>query len=215
MANLSELMAGSRDWLWRLPDGSFSESVRAGFQSGRRRGLLAGSFNPLHEGHVSLRTVAGRHADLDVAYELSVLNVDKAALTLSETTRRVSAFTEPVLLTRSPTFLGKAKCWGPCTFVVGVDTAIRVLDPRYYDDSVDQMHAALEQIGEAGCDFLVAGRVHGAAFIDPDGLAIPDRYAELFRALPATEFRVDLSSSEIRAGDEAARDSATRQENHE
>jgi hypothetical protein len=62
------------------------------------------------------------------------------------------------------------------------------------------MHVALEEIGGSGANFLVAvrsdaaGRLRG--LID---IAVPQRFADLFSEIPEHRFRLDTSSSEIRA----------------
>ena len=54
--------------------------------------LLPGSFNPLHRGHEALAQAAASILGTDVAYELSVTNVDKPTLTVEEAGQRVSQF---------------------------------------------------------------------------------------------------------------------------
>ena len=72
-----------------------------------------------------------------VAYEISITNVDKPPMELEEVRRRVSQFAgmSDVVATRAPVFYEKAKLLPGCTFVIGVDTMRRVIDPRYYDGS--------------------------------------------------------------------------------
>ena len=44
-------------------------------------------------------------------------------------------------------------------FVIGYDTYVRILDPKYYGDSVEQMEEAIEKIClDASCGFVVGGR---------------------------------------------------------
>src|SRR5262249_18559734 len=98
--------------------------------------LLPGSFNPLHPGHLELAALRlGRPA----AFELSVVNADKPPLSESEVRRRLRQFARqaPVWLTRAPTFLEKARLFGGAVFVVGADTAVRIVQPRFYGDSVE------------------------------------------------------------------------------
>jgi hypothetical protein len=72
--------------------------------------------------------------------------------------------------------------------------------PRYYGDSEAAMEAALAEMAGRGTRFLVAvrrdaaGRLHGLA-----DAAIPDRFAILFTEIPESRFRVDVSSTELRA----------------
>ena len=163
--------------------------------------LVPGAFNPVHEGHWGLAAAATRLTGLPVAFELSVVNVDKSPLQRDDIRRRLSQFTwhAPVWMTRAATFVEKATLFPGVVFVVGADTAARIVAPRYYQDSEGNMEAALEQIRSQGCRFLVAGRV------EPDGrllqladLAIPAAFRDLFSAIPESEFRLALSSTQLR-----------------
>jgi hypothetical protein len=103
-----------------------------------------------------------------------------------------------VLASRAPTFVEKARLYPGCTFVVGFDTAVRILQPRYYHNSQQEMLAALAEIQTLGCTFLVAGRVEDGRFQTANDLSIPNGYANLFQALPESAFRQDISSTELR-----------------
>src|SRR6185503_4600123 len=63
------------------------------------------------------------------------------------------AWKSPVELTRAPTFLDKSRLFPGTTFVVGADTAERLVAPKYYGDDELQMHVALEEIGNSGASF--------------------------------------------------------------
>lgn len=163
-------------------------------------GVLPGAFNPLHEGHRRLAEVASEVLGGPVAYELSLENVDKQPLTEEEALRRARQFSGWVdlLMTRAPTFREKALLFPGCTFVIGYDTAVRVVAPRYYADEAD-MHAALAEIGQRGCSFLVAGRLHEGAYHTLADVPIPPQFRHLFAAIPTDRFRMDISSTELRA----------------
>ena len=163
-------------------------------------GVLSGSFNPLHEGHEALARAAARIISADVVYELSIANVDKPPLTPDEARRRVKQFRgkASVALTREPVFADKARLLPGCAFIIGVDTAARLIDPRYYGGSRLAMLTALDGMRGRGCRFLVAGRVLDGAFRSLDDMSIPDGLADMFAAIPESEFRADVSSSAIR-----------------
>jgi hypothetical protein len=162
---------------------------------------LPGAFDPLHEGHSDLARVAGEQLGCEVAFELSVTNVDKPPLDFTEIDRRVRQFAgqHTLVLTDAPTFLEKARLIPGCVFVVGVDTAERIVAPRYYGSSEQRMVAALEEIRALGCRFLVAGRKVRDCWRTLSDVGVPARFGDLFEAIPEERFRRDISSTEIRA----------------
>jgi hypothetical protein len=171
--------------------------------SGQYQAILSGAFNPLHQGHTALAEAASDMLGVNVLFELTAVNADKPPLAESQLLGRLLQFAGryPVLVSSAPTFQAKSRQFPGATFVVGYDTAARILQSRFYGGEEGQMIAALTEIREQGCDFLVAGRRdrHGR-FHEADELVIPPVLQDLFRPLPGDRFRRDISSSEIRAG---------------
>jgi hypothetical protein len=83
-------------------------------------------------------------------------------------------------------------------FVVGADTAARLVDPRYYGGDPQAMRAALQGIQKNGCRFLVAGRLQEGHYVSLEQLPIPTEFQGLFEGLLEEEFRCDVSSTELR-----------------
>lgn len=163
--------------------------------------LLSGSFNPLHAGHLRMAEAASRRTNQPAAFELSIDNVDKPSLCIEEVCRRLRQFSwrAPVWLTRAPVFVRKAQVFRGTIFVVGYDTAVRLVAKEYYGDSDRRMTEALDIIRDGGCRFLVAGRVDEAGtFRSLEHVPMPPSYRDLFDAIPETEFRADLSSTKLR-----------------
>jgi hypothetical protein len=192
---LDRFLAGEFDRLTAQPDGQLMVSAP------RLPMLFPGSFNPIHAGHVLLARVAEELTQQPLAFEISVTNVDKPPLEGRATRQRLAQFAwkSPVELTRAPTFLEKSRLFPRTTFVIGADTAERLVAPKYYGDD-DRMHAALEEIANSGANFLVAGRIDAAGRLRTLGdISVPRRYVDLFTVIPEHHFRHDASSSEIRA----------------
>ena len=197
---IAALLVGHVESAVVYPDGGMIADGRV------RGGVLPGSFNPLHEGHELLAEAAAEMLGADVAYELSVINVDKPPLEDAEVRRRVAQFAgkRPLLLTSAPVFYEKARVLRDCTFVLGWDTAIRLVDPKYYGGSQARMLIALEEMDRLGCSFLVAGRLDGGTFRTMDDVDFPDGVRHLFSGIPEARFRSDSSSTELRMADPAS-----------
>jgi hypothetical protein len=103
-----------------------------------------------------------------------------------------------VWLTRAARFAEKAELFPGAVFIVGADTALRVVSPRYYE-SEERMDAALARIQTRDCRFLVACRaLERGKCIRLADVPLPPAYASLFSEIPAERFRWDISSTELR-----------------
>jgi len=193
---IDQLLAGELDRVTVQPDGQMMLSAPQPVV------LFPGSFNPMHEGHVLLARVAEELRQQPLAFEISVTNVDKPPLAGETVRHRLSQFAwkSPVELTRAPTFLEKSRLFPSTTFVIGADTAERLVAPKYYGDDEARVHVALEEIANSGSSFLVAVRIDAVGRVRAlNDIPVPRRYADLFTEIPEHRFRVDTSSSEIRA----------------
>lgn len=177
-------------------DGSVALDVKR-----RDRLLYPGSFNPLHEGHCQLAAAAARLSGREVALEISLHNVDKPPLERAELQRRLERARGrfAVCLTCEPTFYGKARHFCSPHFAIGYDTAVRLLDGKYYEGGKGGMLSALGELLARGCRFWVAGRQVEGHYRTLNDVAVPELLRGLFVAIGEDQFRLDISSTEIRA----------------
>ncbi|MEM8865222.1 MAG: hypothetical protein AAGF31_06700 [Planctomycetota bacterium] len=195
------------DLLWRdrktalvNPKASEESAVSASLENPV---LFPGSFAPPHRGHQRMAEIASARLQQPVTLEVSVSNVDKPPLDYLAIEDRLAAIAETfpntqVLLTRLPTFLGKARQFQGSTFVVGADTLLRIAAAKYYDHSEASRDAAIAKLKELGCRFLVFGRQRDEEFETLADLAIPSELRNLCDGVSAANFREDISSTAIR-----------------
>ena len=163
--------------------------------------VLPGSFCPLHAAHVALAEIAEELIGQLVCFEISLTNVDKPPLCAFELRQRLDQFAwhGTVELSRAATFLEKSRLLKGTTFVVGVDTAERIVDPQYYRQNRAKMLSALGEIAKNGCHFLVAGRKNAFGhFIMTSDIPELQEFGTLFESIPESRFRIDLSSTQLR-----------------
>jgi len=198
---IAEVERGERQFVVIRSDGAVVSSPA--LNPDQRWVILSGAYNPAHEGHLDLAQAAADHMSLPPLFELPLINAEKAPIGLFEARLRAQQFAGrgALALTRAPLFMEKAALFPGSVFVVGLDTAERILEPRFYAGSEERLKAALREFGAHGCTFLVAGRLD-----DEEGyktlkdLPVPEGFGGLFEELPEGSFRRDVSSTEIRAG---------------
>lgn len=198
---LMQLMNETVDWVKVTPDGQLSTGRILSDVA-----LLSGSFNPLHDGHQQLARVVASQLRREVLFELPLVNAEKAPIDLKEAHRRSAQFAgyATLLFTRAPLFTQKVVIFPRSVFVLGIDTAKRLTQLRFYDSDPKKMDLALNAIRSAGCRFLVAGRVDkDGQFLTLSDANVPPQYADLLEEIPPESFRMDISSSALRAEKEA------------
>ena len=165
--------------------------------------VFPGAFNPPHTGHLRMMELAERRLERPAAWELSITNVDKLPLDYIAMQSRIHAIRfedagRLIALTRAPTFREKSELFPNATFIVGVDTLIRIADPKYYAGDPAQRDAAIAEIASRGCRFLAFGRVMNGEFQVLSDLTLPPALAAICHEVPASEFREDISSTQLR-----------------
>ena len=158
--------------------------------------ILSGSFNPLHNGHIKLLEAAKNMTKLEPFFEISISNVDKRNISLEDLNSRISQFYNigKILITNSATFEDKSNLFKKSIFAIGYDTAVRILDNKYYEKDIKE---SLSNIKKNECSFLVTGRKINGKYKYLNDLEI-EEYKGLFSIIPEENFRLDISSTEIR-----------------
>lgn len=169
--------------------------------------IFPGSFHPRHAGHDRIAEVAQAKLGVRPQFELSIENVDKPPLDYRELDERSRGFVDETLwLTRAPTFVEKARLFPGATFVVGLDTVLRLADPCYYRDSPEECRRAIGEIAGRGCRFMVFGRLIDSWFVSLDKVTLPEPLSAICDGVSETEFRQDISSTQLRGTSHPADD---------
>lgn len=185
----------------------------------RRKVLLPGSFNPLHQGHVGMANWVSQQLGLPVWFEMSFVNADKPVAFLNDIRERLrwqwiqpasqdgthnglSIRPHGLMLSGNARFLKKARTFPGSLFAVGMDTITRVADARFYDNRPDLRDEAMAEIADLGCNFLVFGRLRGPVFQTLESTDLPSCVLDLCEPVGEMAFREDISSTELRRRNE-------------
>jgi len=123
--------------------------------------IYPGSFRGFTAGHDLLARKVQEATGKGVILEISVSNADKAGIDRDEVARRLvgARGRYEVLLVQKPLFVDKSRLYPPGTqFALGMDTALRLVDPRYYGNDVTARDRVLGAFGERRNRFWVMPR---------------------------------------------------------
>jgi len=122
--------------------------------------VFAGSFNPLHEGHMKMYEMAKTLTGIAPVFEVAVSNVDKPDLSYHDIMSRLSQFQKhPLIMTKDPLFTGKFTTIRDANplelgknkridFIVGLDTWKRIVSEKYsVGDEVRNHVGYLKNVG--------------------------------------------------------------------
>lgn len=131
--------------------------------------ILPGSFNPIHDGHISMLQNACALNHTDGIFEMCVVNVDKPLLSFDDIIARIDIFnSRPVVLTNAPLFSDKDKLFPGVSYAIGVDTAIRLMNPKYTYGDEDLMFGNILKMTFNNTKFYIGSRLFGSARVSKD-----------------------------------------------
>jgi hypothetical protein len=179
--------------------------------------MLSGSFNPLHQGHINSLDSSCQLNDTDGVYELCIINADKPLLSFPEIEKRIQQFkfpnTIPIVLTNAPLFFNKSKLFPGISYSIGIDTLIRLINPKYSLNDSDIMIENILGMTMKGTKFYVNPRTYGKANIQLDFSIkmkedelltlsniihlIPSILRKYFIEMPTNDF-ININSSSLR-----------------
>ncbi|MGL6196535.1 MAG: hypothetical protein ACRC2T_17105, partial [Thermoguttaceae bacterium] len=167
--------------------------------------IFAGSFAPIHSGHIRMIEIGEERLQNRVALEIAVRNVDKAPLDYIEIGNRLKQIEknrtgQAVWLTRTVRFIDKSQLFREATFLVGADTLERIGAQKYYGNNHSVLMDVMRRITYYGCRFLVFARRNkdNDQIDNLQSLVIPDMLRSLSEEVPEDVFCEDISSSKIR-----------------
>jgi hypothetical protein len=180
------------------PDGTIADAAAVDM---RNSIIYSGSFAPLHFGHDTIAEWVQIATGKTVMFELAAVNADKSTISLRDLSARASQFRGrwPVIITTgTPLFVDKARQYRGCDFILGVDTAIRLLDRKYYGTR-DEYAALFRTLTALNTRFYVCDRVQDGVLTTVEQMEVPRAARNLFVRVPC---RVDISSTALRAAGE-------------
>jgi hypothetical protein len=128
-------------------------------------------------------------------FELAAANADKPEASRASLAARALQLRGrwPVLLAeRLPLFLDKARAYGGFSFVIGLDTAVRLFDPKYFGGEAGR-DAAIAEFRDRGTRFYVCNRGEDPALFQ--SVVEDPLVRDLFAPVPML---VHVSSTDIR-----------------
>jgi nicotinic acid mononucleotide adenylyltransferase len=167
----------------------------------KRHAIMAGAFNPPHQGHFGMAQACQDQYNRQVVYQITANTPHKGSLTVQELLKRAKLLSghPRMFLEEVPLYLDKARMFPNIPLILGVDAMLRILDPKYSD-----VQKTLQEFAFLGTNFYIADREINGEVIRYYDLArlspkIPiEDLRSLHLHMQPLEGRWDISSTEIR-----------------
>lgn len=156
--------------------------------------IYPGSFNKLHYGHLAVANHAEKLKNIECLFEISSNCFDKNGIcNQDELCNQFDILGRKVTFTKWTSFLQKSLNFPiGANFIVGADTLLRILDPKYYFDSQIEMERCHNIISKRS-KFIVYPR--NGIKLDRNKFGILDSVITL-----VTDFaEIPVSSTELRS----------------
>jgi nicotinamide mononucleotide (NMN) deamidase PncC len=165
--------------------------------------LMPGSFNPPHEGHLGLADSFRRKHGKNVLFEIGTKPPHKAPPTVQELLKRAKLLRgrDVLFTTDIPMYLEKAKAFPGVPLLMGADTLLRILDPKWGVNP----STLIRELRKLQTKLYVAERLVDGKPVDCDDIV--DQLDDIFSdeemdmaywVIQDIEGRWDVSSTELR-----------------
>jgi nicotinamide mononucleotide (NMN) deamidase PncC len=171
-----------------------------GRPSPNKFGLMPGSFNPPHEGHFGTAEAFENQTGKRVIFEVTSDPPHKPALSVQDLLKRAKLLQghDRIFTTNIPKFVEKAKAYPRVPLILGADTLLRILDPKWGIDPRD----IIRQLITDQTNLYVSGREVDGKFMTRDDIVsgLEPKVTKGFdmRVFQELEGRWDISSTELR-----------------